>query len=437
MKKITIERMTCTRLPTEEAEFMLCLYHSSRDHKEHLALILGEIEDHEGVLVRIHSECFTGDVLGSLRCDCGEQLEQALHLIATEGAGVLLYLRQEGRGIGLYDKLRAYNLQDEGYDTVDANLLLGHQADARDYQEAALILRDLGVTSVRLLTNNPAKIDSLRRHGVQVSHRVPLQMPPNRENAAYLATKVRRMRHLLDLEQVDPLATEQLVRDETAVDRPAVTLTYAQSLDGSIAARRGQPLSLSGPEAMAFTHRLRAAHDAILVGVNTVLADDPRLTVRLATGENPRPVVLDSSLRIPPGARLLQGEKLPWIICTERAPEEREEALVAAGATIIRIASDDSGRVALYPALHQLAAAGIRSLMVEGGAGVITSFLASGLADRLVVTVVPLLVGGLAAAGTLAGRLNGQPFPRLRRPHYRQLGRDIVVSGELVQEEDA
>lgn len=436
MEKITIERMTCTRLPTEEAEFMLCLYHSSLDQKEHLALILGEIEDQEEVLVRIHSECFTGDVLGSLRCDCGDQLEQALRLIAAEGAGVLLYLRQEGRGIGLHDKLRAYNLQDEGYDTVDANLLLGHQADERDYQEAALILRDLGVPSVRLLTNNPAKIDSLRRHGVQVSHRVPLQMPPNRENAAYLATKVRRMRHLLDLEQVDSMATEQLVRDGAAADRPAVTLTYAQSLDGSIAARRGQPLPLSGPEAIAFTHRLRAAHDAILVGVDTVLADDPRLTVRLAPGENPRPVVLDSSLRIPPGARLLRGEKLPWIFCTERAPEEREEELVTTGATIIRVVSDDAGRVALYPALQQLAAAGIRSLMVEGGAAVITSFLSSGLADRLVVTVVPLLVGGFPATGTLAGRLNGQPFPRLRRPHYRQLGRDMVVSGELVQEED-
>lgn len=437
MNKITIERMTCTRLPTEEAEFMLCLYHSSRDQKEHLALILGEIEEHEEVLVRIHSECFTGDVLGSLRCDCGEQLEQALRLIAAEGAGVLLYLRQEGRGIGLYDKLRAYNLQDEGYDTVDANLLLGHQADARDYEEAALILRDLGVPSVRLLTNNPAKINSLRRHGVQVSHRVPLQMPPNRENAAYLATKVRRMRHLLDLEQVESLAFEAPEPALAPADRPAVTLTYAQSIDGSIAVRRGQPLPLSGPEAMAFTHRLRAAHDAILVGVNTVLADDPRLTVRLASGEDPQPVVLDSSLRFPPGARLLRGEKLPLIICTERAPEEREEALVAAGATIVRVASDDTGRVALHPALQRLAAAGIRSLMVEGGAAVITSFLSSGLADRLVVTVVPLLVGGLPAAGTLAGRLNGQPFPRLRRPHYRQLGRDIVVSGELEQQEDA
>jgi GTP cyclohydrolase II len=148
--------------------------------------------------VRVHSECFTGDVLGSRRCDCGEQLEQAMALIAEAGAGVIVYLRQEGRGIGLSDKLLAYNLQDSGLDTVDANLALGHEADERDYTIAAGILQDLGVGSVRLLTNNPLKVEALSRLGIPVAERVPLQVGANPDNVLYLQTKARRMNHLLD-----------------------------------------------------------------------------------------------------------------------------------------------------------------------------------------------------------------------------------------------
>jgi GTP cyclohydrolase II len=199
MSEQTISKMACARIPTAVGEFELCLYVDSRNDKEHLALVIGELSDRGDVLVRLHSECFTGDVLGSLRCDCGDQLQQAMRLIAEEGAGVLVYLRQEGRGIGLLDKLRAYNLQDMGYDTVDANLLLGHQADERDYTVAALILKDLEVHSVRLLTNNPMKIESLQDSGVTVTTRVPLQPKVNSENAAYLTTKARRMNHLLKL----------------------------------------------------------------------------------------------------------------------------------------------------------------------------------------------------------------------------------------------
>jgi len=201
---VQIERMVLTRLPTDAGDFRLALYHNTLDDKEHLALVLGEPRGRSDVLVRVHSECFTGDVLGSQRCDCGEQLQRSMHLMAHEGQGILLYLRQEGRGIGLLDKLRAYNLQDQGYDTVEANLALGHQADERDYTVAALILRDWGVRSIRLLTNNPLKIDSLRALGVNVTGRVPLAptFTPNNTgylNTGYLRTKVERMRHLLQL----------------------------------------------------------------------------------------------------------------------------------------------------------------------------------------------------------------------------------------------
>ena len=199
MKKLEVERKVRARIPTAEGAFQLYLYHSSRDDKEHLALVMGDVEGKENVLVRVHSECFTGDVLGSRRCDCGEQLTHALQMIAGAGEGVLIYLRQEGRGIGLLDKLRAYNLQDQGYDTVVANLALGHQADERDYTIAARILEDLGARSVKLLTNNPLKIVHLRKLGIPVIRRVPLEATITAENAGYLFTKVQRMNHLLNL----------------------------------------------------------------------------------------------------------------------------------------------------------------------------------------------------------------------------------------------
>ncbi|MEZ4515363.1 MAG: GTP cyclohydrolase II [Chloroflexota bacterium] len=199
MDTIIVERMATTRLPTEAGEFVLHLYHNNVDDKEHMALVSGEVAGEQTVLTRVHSECFTGDVLGSLRCDCGPQLDAAMRLIIAEGKGVVLYMRQEGRGIGLLDKLRAYNLQDMGFDTVDANLLLGHQPDLRDYRVAAAILKDLDIRSVRLLTNNPDKITGLETEGIEVIERVPLQTAITEYNAFYLDTKVRRMRHLLDL----------------------------------------------------------------------------------------------------------------------------------------------------------------------------------------------------------------------------------------------
>jgi GTP cyclohydrolase II len=197
-----VKKLDCARIPTDLGEFQLCVYSNNHDGKEHLALVLGDVHRKKNVLVRIHSECFTGDVLGSRRCDCGEQLHRAMYMIAEASQGVVIYLRQEGRGIGLLDKLRAYNLQDQGYDTVDANLLLGHEADEREYSTAARILADLAVRSVRLLTNNPSKIHELQNLGVKVTQRVPLEPTLTQENAEYLVTKARRMNHLLNLNPI-------------------------------------------------------------------------------------------------------------------------------------------------------------------------------------------------------------------------------------------
>jgi GTP cyclohydrolase II len=188
-------RVARAGLPTRYGTFEMFVY-GTPDRKEHVALTLGEIDDGSPVLVRVHSECLTGDVFGSSRCDCGEQLADSLRFLQEQGRGVLLYLRQEGRGIGLTNKISAYALQEQGLDTVEANLALGLPEDMRDYRVAAEMLLDLGVRRARLLTNNPAKIQGLERYGVEVVERVPLRILPNPSNLGYLRTKREKMGHL-------------------------------------------------------------------------------------------------------------------------------------------------------------------------------------------------------------------------------------------------
>lgn len=185
--------------PTRFGRFKLYMYESTVDEHHHLALVKGDIADGRPVLVRVHSECLTGDVFGSYRCDCGEQLEQSLRRIQDEGRGVLLYMRQEGRGIGLPNKLKAYTLQDKGYDTVEANLELGFPADLRDYGIGAQILADLGIREIRLLTNNPAKRAGLEGHGLKIVERLPIEVSPNKWNTRYLETKRDKMGHILQV----------------------------------------------------------------------------------------------------------------------------------------------------------------------------------------------------------------------------------------------
>jgi GTP cyclohydrolase II len=194
-----ITLLSQAHLPTRFGEFDVAVFEIDGTPGEAVALMRGPLDASVIPLVRLHSECLTGDVLGSLRCDCGEQLSEALALIASADSGVLLYLRQEGRGIGLANKIRAYALQDRGLDTVDANLALGLPVDRREYASAAAILRKLGLCQVRLLTNNPLKSAALERHGIQVVERVPLAVRPNAVNRRYLRTKADRMGHLLAL----------------------------------------------------------------------------------------------------------------------------------------------------------------------------------------------------------------------------------------------
>ncbi len=469
-----VTREATTRIPTPNGEFQLVLYSGSADNKEHLALVIGDVSGKDDVLMRIHSECFTGDVLGSLRCDCGEQLERSMQEISAAGRGVILYLRQEGRGIGLLEKLRAYNLQDLGHDTVDANLMLGHAADSRDYTVAAQMLEDLGVRSVQVLTNNPLKISALQELGINVVRRVPIEIDPSPDNLSYLRTKASRMSHMLAFGPVAPVlptsngngssngqhahhngngngngksngngngnghaAAESVSMMPMTIKkftRPAVTISYAQSVDGSIAGEQGEQITISGKQSMKMTHRLRAGHDAILVGIGTALADDPRLTVRLVPGSNPQPIIVDSHLRLQPDASVFTaGHHKPWIITTADHDPERRAALEAAGAEVVPVEATANGRVDFGAMLDLLGSRAISSLMVEGGAGIIRGFLDAQLVDQLVITVSPQLIGGTRVLGEQA-TAGAVTYPKITGVHYQRLGDDMILYGRPVWE---
>jgi 3,4-dihydroxy 2-butanone 4-phosphate synthase/GTP cyclohydrolase II len=202
MREKLVERVVSVNFPTKFGDFRLHLYESEIDEHHHLAIVKGDVAGEEPVLVRVHSECLTGDVFGSMRCDCGEQLARALARIEKEGRGVVLYMRQEGRGIGLANKIRAYDLQDQGLDTVEANIRLGFPPDLRDYGIGAQILADLGIKKLRLMTNNPKKIVGLEGYGLEIVERVPVEVPTNCQNAFYMQTKKDKMGHLLGIQKM-------------------------------------------------------------------------------------------------------------------------------------------------------------------------------------------------------------------------------------------
>ena len=197
---VCVKIAAIAELPSRFGQFHIVAFYNNKDFKEHVAIVQGDVTDAEDVPVRVHSECLTGDALGSLRCDCRDQLESALRMIGGMERGIVLYLRQEGRGIGLVNKIRAYGLQEHGYDTVEANLALGFRDDEREYSVAAHMLHSLHVKSIRLITNNPRKIEDLTRHGIQVNGRIPHVMAPNDHNRFYLETKALKSGHLMDFQ---------------------------------------------------------------------------------------------------------------------------------------------------------------------------------------------------------------------------------------------
>jgi 3,4-dihydroxy 2-butanone 4-phosphate synthase/GTP cyclohydrolase II len=405
----------------------------------YLALVRGEIDDGRAVLTRLHSECVTGDALGSLRCDCGTQLREAAREIAAEGRGVLVYATDhEGRGIGLVNKLRAYMLQEDGVDTIDANVHLGFPPDARRYDAAARCLGLLGVRSVRLLTNNPSKVEALMRAGIDVEQTVPLQTSPHVRNIEYLHAKEARLGHVapagvpLDGDPIgEAIDVAPLLGRAAAPSwRPYVVLKYAQTVDGRIATRRGEAKWISSEAERRISHGLRAACDAVLVGVGTAIIDDPQLTVRMVPGRSPLRVVLDSALRLPSTSRVLDDEAGTVVITTEPSSEERRAALRARAVGVHIVDASPRG-VDLASALQTLRGLGVGSLLVEGGARVITSFFAEKLVDRLVVGIAPTIMGaGIDAVGDL-GVARVAESVRLTNRSVHQAGGDLLVAADV------
>jgi 3,4-dihydroxy 2-butanone 4-phosphate synthase/GTP cyclohydrolase II len=433
---VTPEEIASLTLPTPFGEWQTWAF--EWDGAVHLCLCRGEIQDGEDVLVRLHSECLTGDALGSLRCDCGVQLRQALRRIAAEGRGVLVYSTgHEGRGIGLANKLRAYMLQDDGLDTLEANEHLGFPVDRRTFADAADCLRALGVRSVRLLSNNPDKARALTDAGIRVLRMVGLATTAHARNLRYLTTKQDLMGHTVPMGTplVDHVGPPADVRELLGAVRPSeakpyVVVKYAQTLDGRIATSSGDSRWISGEEERRVSHALRASCDAVLVGVGTVVTDDPQLTVRMVPGASPIRVVLDSTLRIPDRSRVLADDAATTIVTTDSSPVERQDELRSRGVAVLVVPTGPSG-VDAAAALEALRRAGIRSLLVEGGARVITSFLSQGLADRLIVGIAPRVLGSGTDAVSDLGVTEVSKSLRIERRAVHLAGDDVLIAGDI------
>lgn len=444
-----VRRVVSTTLETAHGTYEAHGYLSAAGY-EHLALTMGDLTAarlaDQVPVVRVHSECLTGDALTSLLCDCGDQLRAALSEIARQECGVLIYLRgHEGRGIGLTAKLQAYALQRGGLDTVDANVELGLPVDARDYAVAAAMLLDLGVPRVRLLSGNGTKGEQLRAAGIDVVSRHHLRIAERPENAFYLRTKRLRMGH--DDAGSLPDVWRDLIRgrvadrtaagpDLTLLDRyaplvqagPTLTIAQlAQSADGFIASRTGDAEFVSGSEDREHLHRLRALVDAVVVGASTVVSDDPRLTTRAVAGTSPVRVVLDPTARIPRSARVLCDDSAPtlWCVNSGAAPAERL-------ASHVRVVPMTPGPDGFEPqaVLDLLREAELGRVLVEGGGRTVSRFLAAGVLERLYLTTAPMLIGD----GVPGLRFNGAErlADAVSVPTQRfALGRDMCTVFDL------
>jgi 3,4-dihydroxy 2-butanone 4-phosphate synthase/GTP cyclohydrolase II len=351
---------------------------------------------------------------------------------------VVLYLNgHEGRGIGLVDKLRAYVEQDAGADTVDANLRLGLDADLRNYDDAAAVLRALGVRSVRLLSNNPEKADGLQRNGVVVESLRSLGTAAHRRNRAYLETKQARLGHHQPAgttpEELPaaPVDVGRLLGSQRPrADRPNVVLKYAQTIDGRIATQTGDARWISGEPERRVAHAMRAGCDAVLVGARTMLQDDPQLTVRMVPGASPLRVVLDSTLRTPLTAKVLSDDAATLIVCRPDADPARRRELASASVMVREVAGGPEGLL-IMDVLRLLRSLGVTSLLVEGGGRVITSMLRSGAVDRVVVSMSPTIVGaGVDAVGPLGISRVSEGIRLVNRSVYLA-GNDVLLGFDV------
>ena len=431
-----------TRLPTSFGHFEARAFEAG-EGLVLLALVKGEIDPESSVLCRIHSECLTGDALGSRRCDCGPQLDLALRRISAEGQGILVYaLGHEGRGIGLLNKLLAYRLQDQGLDTVDANLELHLPVDARDFSHAAWTLRACGARRVRLLTNNPVKATALEEAGIEVDSIEPMMIAPSHQSRDYLLTKHERLGHLNGTGSTPGLP---LVNGAASVpnveallgslqprpDRPSVILKFAQTLDGRLATSTGDSKWISGMQERQLTHALRAACDAVLVGSGTVLKDDPQLTVRLVPGSSPLRVVLDSLLRLPRDRQVFSSDASTLVFTSHDGYDSHRHLLEERGIGVRAVRSSPEG-LDLRECLAELRKLEVETVLVEGGARVLTSFLREGLADRVIIAVAPILLGsGKESVGDLGIRSIAEALHLVNEQVFL-VGRDMVLAADLL-----
>jgi GTP cyclohydrolase II len=425
------------QLPTAFGTFELRAFKTTAGFV-HLALVLGDIGDGGPVLTRVHSECLTGDALGSLRCDCGVQLRASLRLISSEGRGVLLYATgQEGRGIGLVDKLRAYFEQDRGADTVDANLHLGLPVDDRDYSDVAEVLKQIGLRSVQLITNNPRKVTGLQEAGIAVESVRALPIAPNGQTMRYLQTKRDRLGHhsplgapLGEVLSAAPEVSSLMGDVRPSANRPYVVVKYAQSMDGRIATANGDARWISSDEERVVSHALRARCDAIMVGLGTILNDDPQLTVRLVPGPSPTRVMLDSKLSAPLSAGVFNDASPTVVITTDRSDPVRREELRSRNVAV-RLVPRGPGGVDIGAALALLPEMGVSSLLVEGGQRVITSLLAAGCVDRLIMALAPKVLGkGVEGVGDL-GIMRVADGISLENRSVHLAGKDVLIACDI------
>jgi 3,4-dihydroxy 2-butanone 4-phosphate synthase/GTP cyclohydrolase II len=381
-----------TRLPTKDGNFRIHLFKDEKG-REHVALVKGEVRNQENVMTRVHSECLTGDLFGSLRCDCGPQLHHAMRMIEEEKEGILIYLRQEGRGIGLAEKLKTYNLQDAGLDTVDANIYLGHKAEERDYHVASEVLKDLGVSSIRLVSNNPDKEKKLKDLGIKVSSRITLEPDVNIENLKYLKTKIDRMGHELGSTQLFPYQPEMddvrryIVRKrEEKKGSSYISVFNISGLDGQLTYE--PELSGKGPAMYRILRlKLLKEHDALFV-----THDDLDLAIDLKeTGK--KILIYDPEMEIGMDHPLL-GEDGPATAIVHGPVESKKfEELDERGIPHFTILDNDLD-LDIGAFIEIQNRMDIGSIMVDGKDGISNLLMSNGLVNTVLNAMVPVISGG-------------------------------------------